>query len=189
MALFVQGIVLQNEADATDGDRVYTRKLVMQTTSGSHVPIFDPDVLSTPLEVGTSYELVLVFGVARGMHLLSQPAPEPPPARADMVLWVFDRAPRTLGFTQAYIIDAHWWIPDDLTPFVPEDARVHSWVLLQTPVGRMLASHRSLLRNLGEISIGAPFTWTRARVDLVAINGMPYPPPQHSVIHLPRRWR
>jgi hypothetical protein len=184
VALFVQGIVLQNEADATDGDRVYTRKLVIQTTSGSHVPIFDPDVLSTPLEIGTSYELVLVFGVARGMHLLSQPAPEPPPAQADMVLRVFDRAPRTLGFTQAYVLDAHWWAPDALLPFLPERATARSRVLLQTPVGRMLASYRSLVRKLGEISIGAPFTWTRARLDLIAINGMPYPPPQHTVLHL-----
>ena len=184
MILFVSGILVRNEVDAADGDRVYTRRLVVQTHDDSRVPIFDPHALSTPLVLGESYDLVLKFGVARGMHLLSDPAPEPPPARAEMLLRVFDRAPATLGFTQAQVLDAHWWIPEDLVPFLPEGATARSRVLLQTPVGRVLASHRSLLRQLGAVSTGAPFTWTRARLDLVAINGMPYPPPQHSVQHL-----
>ena len=101
-----------------------------------------------------------------------------------MLRRVFERAPATLGFTQAQVLDAHWWIPDDLTPFMPEGARGRSWVLLQTPVGRMLAFRRSLVRRLGAVPTGAPFTWTRARLDLIAINGMPYPPPQHSVRYL-----
>ena len=184
MILFVSGILVRNEVDAADGDRVYTRRLVVQTHDDSRVPIFDPHALSTPLVLGESYDLVLKFGVARGMHLLSQSAPEPPPARAEMLLRVFDRAPATLGFTQAQVLDWHWWIPDDLTPFMPEGARGRSWVLLQTPVGRMLAFRRSLVRRLGAVPTGAPFTWTRARLDLIAINGMPYPPPQHSVQHL-----
>lgn len=184
MTSLFTGTLIHNEVDATDGERVYTRKLVAQTHAGSRVPIFDPHALSTPLTLGESYDLVLKFGVARGMHLLSDPAPEPPPARAEMLLRVFDRAPATLGFTQAQVLDAHWWIPDDLTLFVPEGARARSWVLLQTPVGRMLASHRWLLRRLGAVPTGAPFTWTRARLDLIAINGMPYPPPQHSVRYL-----
>jgi uncharacterized protein YjbI with pentapeptide repeats len=181
---FLHGILERNEVDAADGDRVYTRRLVVQTHAGSRVPIFDPHALSTPLALGERYDLVLKFGVARGMHLLSQPAPEPLPARADMLLRVFERAPDTLGFTQAQVLDAHWWIPDDLTPFVPEDAKARSWVLLQTPVGRMLAFHRSLMRRLGAVPTGTPFTWTRARLDLIAINGLPYPPPQHSVRYL-----
>lgn len=184
MTSLFTGTLIHNEVDAADGDRVYTRRLVVQTHAGSRVPIFDPHALSTPLALGESYDLVLKFGVARGMHLLSYPEPEPLPARADMLLRVFDRAPATLGFTQAQVLDAHWWIPDDLTPFMPEGARARSWVLLQTPVGRMLAFHRSLVRRLGAVPTGAPFTWTRARLDLVAINGMPYPPAQHSVLRL-----
>ena len=86
--------------------------LVVQTHAGSRVPIFDPHALSTPLALGERYDLVLTLGVARGMHLLSHPAPEPLPARADMLLRVFERAPDTLGFTQAQVLDAHWWIPD-----------------------------------------------------------------------------
>lgn len=184
MTSLFTGTLIHNEVDATDGERVYTRKLVVQTHTGSLIPIFDSDALSTPLALGERYDLVLMFGVARGMRLLADPAPEAPPVRADMLLRVFDRAPATLGFTQAQVLDAHWWIPDDLTLFVPEGARARSWVLLQTPVGRMLASHRWLLRRLGAVPTGAPFTWTRARLDLIAINGMPYPPPQHTVQHL-----
>ena len=184
MTSLFTGTLIHNEVDAADGDRVYTRKLVVQTHTGSLMPIFDPHALSTPLVLGERYDLVLKFGVARGMHLLSHPAPEPLPTRADLLLRVFERAPATLGFTQAQVLDAHWWIPDALTPFMPEDAMARSWVLLQTPVGRMLAFHRSLMRRLGAVPTGAPFTWTRARLDLVAINGLPYPPPQHSVRYL-----
>lgn len=177
MNTFMTGVLERNEVGATDGHVVYDRWLTLCLPDGIALRIFDDELVSTDLEVGQTYDMILVVAVPQEIRYL----PEPP---ADVDLRTVDHevveSRVTKGTLLEYtyvvrgtVLDPSWLAPQHAYRCAVPDLYDYTSVLLQTAVGRVLINSLNVEEDMKgpveQVTAEGYMEWERSRLDLLAV--------------------
>jgi len=177
MNTFVTGILERNEVGATDGHTIYDRWLTLRLSNGIALRIFDEELISTDLEVGQTYNMILVVAVPDTIRYLSAP-----PENVDLesidreVVELRGSEGEFVEYTyvvRGTVLEPSWQAPQRvyrcMVPYFPEFAAV----LVQTAIGRVLINHLDIEEDmegsLEQIKVGGYLEWEHSRLSLLAV--------------------
>ena len=177
MNTFVTGILERNEVGATDGHTIYDRWLTLRLSNGIALRIFDEELISTDLEVGQTYNMILVVAVPDTIRYLSAP-----PENVDLesidreVVELRGSEGEFVEYTyvvRGTVLEPSWQAPQRAYRCMVPDFYDYEAVLVQTAIGRILLSCTSIEDNMEglaeQITSGGYLEWERSRLDLMAV--------------------
>ncbi|MBZ0293176.1 MAG: hypothetical protein K8L99_11480 [Anaerolineae bacterium] len=155
---FVIARIVTNEDGATYEGGVFDRFLTIEANDNSLLTIFDLEAISTNIEEGSTYELLLLATIM-----------------VDVKYYPPDSAVKEQPRFQAKLLNMTWSSPESgylkLDPrlLYSFSGRRGSWVLAETGYGNILLSRSAVKKTEGEIKTGGTVTWEESRFDLLAI--------------------
>jgi hypothetical protein len=177
MKTFVTGVLERNGVGATDGYTIYDRWLTLRLSNCIALRIFDEELISTDLEVGLTYDMILVVAVPDTIRYLSAP-----PENVDLdaidceVVELRGSEGAFIEYTyvvRGTVVEPSWQAPQCayrcMVPYLPE----FSAVLVQTAIGRVLINHLDIEEDMEgsieQIEIGGYLEWEHSRLSLLAV--------------------
>jgi hypothetical protein len=147
---FIAAVLERSEDGAKYESVVYDRFLTIRHSAGQVLSVFDMgQPLSGSLPVGKVYEFVLVAALPGNLQYFPT---NPPPLGAE-------------GW-QGDVVDPCWRAPKGGYSRARPDLYEREWVLLATPLGRLLMSSSEIG---AAASSGGVVRWQEARLDLYAV--------------------
>jgi hypothetical protein len=177
MNMFVTGVLERNEVGATDGYTIYDRWLTLRLSNGIALRIFDDELISSDLEVGQTYDMILIIAVPRTIHYLPSPPPNTDLEAIEHEV-VESRATPGTFLERTYVVrgtvlDPSWQAPQLEYRCMVPDFYDYEAVLVQTAIGRILLSRTSIEDNMEglteQVTLGGYLEWERSRLDLMAV--------------------
>ena len=138
----------------------------------------EEDPLSRLLEVNKWYELLIIVQIGLGSEKKVTYSPALPPGTpfklATTEIQVFSEVRKLNVVLQGIILDLAWNAASQ-SYLAVAGSRVytHRFVLLETPIGKMVLSYQALQERLGDqaehLTVGGYLQWEWSRLDLLAI--------------------
>jgi hypothetical protein len=177
MNTFVTGVLERNEVGATDGHTIYDRWLTLRLSNGIALRIFDDELISSDLEVGQTYDMILIVAVPWVIHSLSSPPTNTDLEAIDREV-VESRVTPGIFLERTYIVrgtvlDSSWQAPQRAYRCMVPDFYDYEAVLVQTAIGRILISRTSIEDNMEglaeQITSEGYLEWEHSRLDLMVV--------------------
>lgn len=150
MGDFIRGVLIENKEGATYKGKVYDRFLKLRLMDAQVLSIFDPfGPMSTGLAEDEAYEMVLITLAASVRYFTTSPLP-----------------PLENGEWQATVIESRWSAAKGHYRYACEELYAQKWLLLGTPSGQLLMSHKVLSMP---VNPGGFVRWKNLRLDLCAV--------------------
>ena len=159
---FVTGVLEQNEVGATDGHTVYDRWLRLRLKNEVVIEIFDDQLISTDLEIDQEYSMSIVVAVPWELKYFATS-----PTDVNVSLMEHN------DIVRGIVLDSSWQVPAQDYSRMTENFQKRVYLLLETAIGQVLMSRRTLERYAQEpiehVETGGYLEWEPSRLDLLAI--------------------
>jgi hypothetical protein len=153
------------------------RLLYADLRRGDELEEEEEDPVSALLEADDYYELLLIVQLGLGNHHIVYKEEVPDNTVLEIKPFVYESEGEThytSKITQGIILDLKWDAAS--IPYLAVGGQkvfTHHFVLLETAIGKVVASYPALQKALGEqvqhLAVGGYLEWTPARLDILAI--------------------